>query len=1055
MEPLSALAFAGNILQFIEFAAGIISTSKEIYQSAEGVSKSYLEVENVYQKLADLSMRLQESGTANNRPRLVSRTEQELTSLAKSCKADCDRLLEAVQRLKVEEGKGRRWKSFRAALKTAWNGEQEIEELSARLRNKQQVLNLHVSAVTSEHLRRLTNDVQRLIDVNIKARGSHSERLDDISSTLSDVKDLIAASKDPRTPGTITSLDIENLSERFSNIAVSERSVAKEQAILDSLNIERRADRYHAIADAHIDTFQWIFDDSQKRHNGGKDFITWLKNSDGVFWIAGKPGSGKSTLMKFLADHELSCQAARQWAAPEDVIIASHYFWISGTQSQRSERGLLQDLLFDIFRQCPTLIEAACSSRWETHPSDLRIRQWTVAELRKTLSAMANLESVGKKFVFFVDGLDEHDGDHLDLCRMLLELAEPSSRVKICAASRPWNAFEESFGDQPGRRIDIHDLTHDDVVRYTQSRLAEHPRWGQISREFVETAPLVEKITSRAQGVFLWVKLVTQSLRDGMTNYDTPNDLQKRLESLPSDLESLYKVILDSVDQVYHQKMAETLKFALSRSAPTYWIILALHERSYHNQHYARHIARNDPIFDKSEMVKKQTLRHLSTVPSQHWNDITQRSLRHLNQMDIRIGNRIALRHLLRPCSENLEHTQRFLEDVFESEVFELLDDLQCFLADKPDHSGMCSVWETDVATREHGTGSGLLKPVDAGALAETCLSRFVELHRYSLHKLSQDPDYFRPLNIPALWYVLRNQTDHPNGHNKMALIHKLLDSGYDPNLSFPFHYMSYDAFCFSWGVSLGDTLLMKNNGDEIRHVTTPWLCYLESIGISFTLGPWRLPEKWLHLKSYEYSILWKFERRPSLEELHVLLEDALENGLFSTLLLRGADPNAQSSPFAVVWLNFVCLAFTKDDLKRLDVAYLRILDGFLDAGADLGATTIGFTRDPGSRTTRLPLCTITGWDLFCEHLELMSTLHPPPDITFISKVTKRMIKQAIAVKWPLGRLQTVLEVAFPQELRQPLLDLIGLTMSRISGKRNAEELDEVDVESKRLKALA
>lgn len=33
------------------------------------------------------------------------------------------------------------------------------------------------------------------------------------------------------------------------------------------------------------------------------DFVAWLEEGDGLYWIAGKAGSGKSTLMKYIASH--------------------------------------------------------------------------------------------------------------------------------------------------------------------------------------------------------------------------------------------------------------------------------------------------------------------------------------------------------------------------------------------------------------------------------------------------------------------------------------------------------------------------------------------------------------------------------------------------------------------------------------------------------------------------------------------------------------------------------------------------------------------------------
>lgn len=43
-------------------------------------------------------------------------------------------------------------------------------------------------------------------------------------------------------------------------------------------------------------------------------FAAWLRDGDGIFYISGKLGSGKSTLMKYLSDHTRTKEHLREWA---------------------------------------------------------------------------------------------------------------------------------------------------------------------------------------------------------------------------------------------------------------------------------------------------------------------------------------------------------------------------------------------------------------------------------------------------------------------------------------------------------------------------------------------------------------------------------------------------------------------------------------------------------------------------------------------------------------------------------------------------------------------
>jgi hypothetical protein len=67
----------------------------------------------------------------------------------------------------------------------------------------------------------------------------------------------------------------------------------------------------------------------------------------------------------------------------------------------------------------------------------------------------------------------------------------------------------------------------------------------------VQSAALTHNIVTKANGVFLWVKLVAWSLLDGLRNRDDIEELQKRLDRLPSDLDALYRHMLKRIDPLY------------------------------------------------------------------------------------------------------------------------------------------------------------------------------------------------------------------------------------------------------------------------------------------------------------------------------------------------------------------------------------------------------------------------------------------------------------------------------------------------------------------------
>ena len=374
--------------------------------------------------------------------------------------------------------------------------------------------------------------------------------------------------------------DIATLEASLSTLHLSTTDLKKQQILLESLSFQNRSARRSAIPEAHRKTFRWAF--HRKSDSSEMDLLKWLKHGDRIFWVSGKPGSGKSTFMKFIAECKETTEALNTWSYPKVTVVASHYFWCSGTKIQKSQQGLLQTLLFEIFRQCPRLIRVVCEDRWSLN-EDIR-RPWNVSELHEALQAISGNHSLGVKFCFFIDGLDEYEGDHLEFCSALKALSI-SAHIKLCLASRPWNAFQDAFG-KSCPKLYIHDLTRGDIEAYTTDRLKSHPRWQELEEETSNPERLVREIVERSSGVFLWVFLVTKLLREGLTEYNSFWDLRKRLDSFPDDLEPFFKHILETVEPFHHNKMASTLSIAVARGEPMDVLIYHFHDMEYEDQNY-------------------------------------------------------------------------------------------------------------------------------------------------------------------------------------------------------------------------------------------------------------------------------------------------------------------------------------------------------------------------------------------------------------------------------------------------------------------------------------
>ncbi|KAK7425106.1 hypothetical protein QQX98_000020 [Neonectria punicea] len=283
-------------------------------------------------------------------------------------------MINIVTKIKDASNSDSRWSSFRVALKSYWKRD-EIAQIEEGLKRLQRLVTLEMCNISNIyhkiHLKGLANFRRESQTLGIQ----QSTKLKYMEAMLQKLveRQQERAPETPSLPAESLSTELSSLERMMSQLGVSERRVNREISILRSLGFESRKVRHCGIPVAHQETFRWVFDPNTSElpatseintKKGANDLLDWLRNGQGMFWVSGKPGSGKLTFMKYLADHPQTPSELSKWSHPHPVVIASHYFWSPGTDMQKSQQGLLQGLLYDIFRHCPDLIEATCESRW-------------------------------------------------------------------------------------------------------------------------------------------------------------------------------------------------------------------------------------------------------------------------------------------------------------------------------------------------------------------------------------------------------------------------------------------------------------------------------------------------------------------------------------------------------------------------------------------------------------------------------------------------------------------------------------------------------------------
>jgi hypothetical protein len=369
------------------------------------------------------------------------------------------------------------------------------------------------------------------------------------------------------------STKISALCDSIMKLMDSIKLIRRYHTTLKKVRFRQIDSRYKRIQQAHDSTLNWVYADAIHGLYGPikLHFRIWLEQGDGIFWVRGNAGCGKSTLMKFLCDDAKTSQylgTPSLNVVQRKFVIAKHFFWNPGSPLQKSQDGLLRSLVYDVLRSCPDAMAYVedelqkPNNRTKDADTDL----WTQTLLWEILNhVLANI--LQAQVCFFIDGLDEYAGDSADLKDTLRRLVTHPN-VKICASSRPWEVFMSEFGCDETRILRLEDFNAQDIRDYVDKTLFTDSVYRALADNEAESVnEFKEKLVVKSDGAFLWVNLVVRSLLEDAESSDAIHILQERLDLFPADLDGCFKQILKAIPENDHPNTAATLKVIRSTTS--------------------------------------------------------------------------------------------------------------------------------------------------------------------------------------------------------------------------------------------------------------------------------------------------------------------------------------------------------------------------------------------------------------------------------------------------------------------------------------------------------
>lgn len=268
-------------------------------------------------------------------------------------------------------------------------------------------------------------------------------------------------------------------------------------------------------------------------------FTEWLQD-DGqlVYWVAGQPSSGKSTLMRFLHDDKAIQNHVRMWADGSRLVKVAFFL-----RKHTSFRDLLEEMLY-----------RALDGRnlFSNLLGGLPNRRLPESELVVIFKSAFRLLWSGEhehpgehgKFLFMIDGVEHMDDDSSQaLFEFLEQHTDAGQWMKFCISG----SYRLLPGQMltPSARMEI--LTKVDIWHNVSNELDNSRRFYRLRSNRAERShEIIRRIVDAAEGSFLYARLATAWYFGELVQRENIADLH---EQIPPTSDMIFQDLLNREDR--------------------------------------------------------------------------------------------------------------------------------------------------------------------------------------------------------------------------------------------------------------------------------------------------------------------------------------------------------------------------------------------------------------------------------------------------------------------------------------------------------------------------